>query len=216
MANTVTPVYTDNIAVVAAQVLARGSVASGTINTGGGGASMKFGAWLMLAVGRGGTTALTNGVDVLIRRIINNNAATAGGVHPDSGQRRLSSTVAANSTTVSSDSNSGQAVLTVASGTGFAADDVICIQDSGAGVTRLEFHRISKISGGTITLDRNLQFSHTAAQADTVRNKADVFAPIWLPPGSLYEVIFDYGDDAAGESVTIVGLAQSYDSDSIV
>lgn len=203
---TITPTWADNVSVVSAQVLARGSTVRGTLDL-----RSKFGAKLFVRVGRGGTAALTNGVDILVRALINN--GSAGGEHPGAVAAIRTGTNAANSTTVSSDSNSGQAVLTVASGTGFAADQIICIQDSGGGVTRLEFHRISKISGGTITLDRNLGYNHTSAQADTVRNQAHVNAPIWIPGGSLYEVIFDYGDDAAGDSVTVQALAQTFDSE---
>ena len=206
---------TDNVGVVAAQVLARGSTVSGTLDL-----RSKLGAWLYAKIGRGGTTALsggtTPGIDVLIRRVVNNNTATAGGVHPVGMPALLSSTAAASSTTcATSDSNSGQAALNVALITGFAAGDIICIQDSGGGVTRLEWHRVSKTAAGILTLDRNLQFTHTSAGADTVRNKADVFAPIWVPPGSLYEVCFDYGDDTAGDSATVQCLAQTLDSEQI-
>ena len=199
------PTWTDNVSVVSAQVLARGSTVRGTIDLRG-----KLGAYLHVSIGRGGTAALTNGVEVLVRRVLNNDGA--GGVHPGTWALLKSGTTAASSTTVSSDSDSGQAVLTVSSGTGFAAGDVICIQDSGGGVTRLEWARISKVSGGTLTLDRNLTYTHTSAQADTVRDNSDCFPPTWLDGGSLYEVIFDYGDDAAGDSVTVRAVAQTLDS----
>lgn len=197
--------YTDNVAVVAAANLARGSTARGTLDL-----RAKLGARLFVRIGRQGTTALTNGVDVLIRALLNNDAAQ--GAHPAGIPALLSSTVAASSTTVSTDSNSGQPLLTVASGTGFAAGDTISIVDASFTPTRLEFHRISKISGGAITLDRNLAASHTSVQGDRVINKADVFAPVWLDGGTLYECVFDYGDDAAGESVTVEARAQTLDS----
>lgn len=211
---TVNPVFTDAVSVVAAQVLARGSTVRNTIDL-----RQEFGAYLFVKIGRGGTTALTNGVDVLIRRLLNNDGASAGAAHPAGTPALLSSTTAATSTTVDADSNSGQATLNVASTTGFAAGDIICIQDSGGGVTRLEWQRISKITnpgaGGELVLDRNLTFTHTGAQADTVRSKADVFAPVWLPGGALWEVVFDYGDDSAGESVTVQALAQTWTEDTI-
>lgn len=200
------PTWSDNVSVVAAAVLARGSVARGTLDL-----RTKIGARLFLKLGRGGTAALTNGVNCLIRAILNNDSATPGGVHPVQ-MEYLSSTAAANSTTVNADSNSAQSALNVASITGFAAGDLVCIQDSGGGVTRLEWHRVSKTATGILTLDRNLQYTHTAAQADTVRNKSDVFSPIWIDGGSLYAVVFDYGDDAAGDSITVQALAQTYDS----
>lgn len=204
---TITPTWTDNVSVVSAQVMARAATpVRGTIDL-----RSKIGARLFIRIGRGGTAAITNGVNVLVRPVVNNGGA--GGTHPAASWSQITGTTAANSTTVSSTSNSGQNVLTVASGTGFAAGQIICIQDSGGGVTRLEFARISKISGGTITLDAPLNYTHTSAQADTVRNQADVFIAPFIEGGTLYEVIFDYGDDSAGDSVTIQCLAQTYDTD---
>lgn len=212
---TVTPTFTDNVSVIGAQVLARGSTVRGTIDL-----RTAFGAYLFPKIGRGGTTAISGGtlvgIKLQVRRLINNDTATAGGVHPVGAPALLSSVAAAAATTVSVDSASGQAALNVALITGFASEDIVCIQDSGAGVTRLEWHRVSKTAAGILTLDRSLQFSHTAVQADTVRNKADVFAPIWVPGGSLAEVIFDYGDATAGESATLICLAQTYASESVV
>lgn len=215
--STITPSYTDNVSVVAAAVLARGSLARGTLDL-----RTKIGAYLFVKMGRGGTTGLTNGVAILIRRVLNNNTATPGGAHPG-GVMLPSSYVACNgNTTVNG--TCGPAVtgyenelITVAV-TNFAVGDIICIQDADAGVTRLEFHRVAKLTihtGTGLTLDRWLQYAHTAAQADTVRNKADVFMPVWIEGGSLYEVIFDYADDAAGESVTVQCLAQTHDSNSV-
>lgn len=215
MTNTVTPTFTDNVSVVAAAVLARGSTARGTLDL-----RSKFGAYLFAKIGRGGTTGLTNGVDVLIRRMPNNGAAsTVGGKH-SVGVPLLSSIVACNgNTTISgSNANAGDVEIHTAAVTNFAAGDIICIQDADAGVTRLEWARVSKLtvaSGTGLTLDSPIAFTHTTAQADTVRNKADAFAPVWMAGGSTYEVIFDYGDDAAGESVTVQAVAQTYDSDSI-
>lgn len=202
-----TPVWTDNVSVIAAAVLARGSTTRGTLDL-----RAKFGARLFIRMGRGGTTGLTNGVDVLVRALVNNGAA--GGASPAAVIPLLSQTAAGASTTVAADSASGQAALNVALITGFAAGDLICVQDADAGVTRLEFHRISKTATGVLTLDRNLDYTHTAAQADTVRNKADAWTP-WLPGGALYEVVLDYGDDAAGDAVTVGVIAQTYDSDAV-
>jgi hypothetical protein len=202
------PAWNDYQTVVAAQVMARAATpVRGTLDL-----RSKYGAFIFIKIGRGGTTALTNGVDVLIRRVLNNGVAAVGGVHPI-GIPLLSSTAAAASKTVGADAAAGATSLTVSpDATSLAAGDIICIQDSGGGVTRLEWARISKISGSVLTLDAPLQFAHTLAQADTVRNKSDVFEPIWVDGGSLYSVIFDYGDDAAGDSVTIQAMAQIWDS----
>jgi hypothetical protein len=215
MTNTVTPTYTDNVSVVAATTLARGSIVRGTLDL-----RSKVGAYLFIKLARQGTTGLTNGIDVLVRRVLNNDAATPGGAHPG-GIALLSGIAACNGNTVVNgtcgpSSTGYEAELITLVTTNFAPGDLICIE--AADHSRLEFHRISKatIHAGTgLTLDRWLQYDHTAAQADTVRNKADAFAPLWVTGGALYEVVFDYGDDAAGESVTVQCKAQTYDSDTI-
>lgn len=203
----VTPVFTDGVSVISAQVLAWGNTLRGTIDL-----RTKFGAYLFARLGRGGANALTNGVDVLIRRVPSNDAA--GAQHPTA-PRFTSQTAAAVVTTVNADSAAGQAALNVANIGAIVAGDVICIQDGDAGVTRLEFTRVSKVAAGVLTMSRNLAFTHTQAQADTVRNKADVWEPVWCAGGSLWEVIFDYGDDAAGDSATVVAVAQTYDRDTV-
>jgi len=204
MATTTTPTWTDNVSVIAAATLARGSTARGTLDL-----RTKRGAYLFLAIGRGGTAALTNGVSVLVRRTLNND----GAIHPAPVAEFLSQTAAATATTVNSNSNSGQAALNVASSSGFAAGQIICVE--GASQARQEFHRVSKVAAGIITLDTNLKTTHTSAQADTVRNVADVWL-IWIDGGATFEGIFDYGDDTAGDSVSIVAEAQTYDSDGTV
>jgi hypothetical protein len=167
-----------------------------------------------IKVGRGGTAALTNGVAILLRPIINNGTATTGGREAAGIALQSGTTAADLSTTVNVTVNSGQKEVKTASITGFAVGDWLCIQDSGGGVTRLEFGRIAKLSvasGTGVTLDRNLAYQHTSAQADTVRNKSDVFVEQWLYGGALWEVVFDYADDAAGDSVTVVARARTLD-----
>lgn len=206
---TTIPAWSDNVGIVAAQVLARGATVRGTLDL-----RAKYGAYVFGKQGRGGTAALTNGVNFMLRRVLNNDTAAAGGVHPEM-FNFLSSVIAASSTTVNVDAALGAVEIKLAAITGLAVGDDLCIQDSGGGVTRLEWARIAKLtvaSGTGVTLDRPLQFAHTAAQADTVRNKADVFAPFWIDGGSLIEVVFDYADDAAGDSVTVSCLAQTLDS----
>lgn len=190
----------DGSAVISSQTLARGSVVVGTFAQ-----AAKLVTRLLIRIGRQGTTALTNGVDVIIRPSVNANAKA----HPQ-GPVFTSQTAAAVSTTVDTDSASGQKTLQVLSSTGFAAGDMILI---GGGTAREEWARISKVVGAShdLVLDRNLEFSHTAVQADTVRNKADVWTYDVTGPGT-HEVIVDYGDDSAGDSVTVEVLRQSDDS----
>ena len=203
---TATPVWTDNVSVIAAATLAAGSKTRGTIDL-----RAKFGAMLFLRLGRKGATAPASAIQAQIRRVLNNDGA--GGIHPGAPIPLAGSTTTGQSTTVSADSASGQNVLNVASVTNFAAGDVICIYDSG--FARLEFHRVSKVSGSTLVLDDNLGYSHTAAQADNVTRIADVFAPVWLNGGSLWEIVVDYGASATGSDYVVECRAQTYDSDTI-
>ena len=209
MSSTTTPVWTDNVSVVSAQVLARGSTVRGTLDL-----RSKYGAYIFGKVGRGGTTGLTNGCNFIVRRVLNNDTAAAGAIHPE-GFNFLSQSAGAVSTTVNVDASTGATELKLASIASIAVGDYLCIQDSGGGVTRLEWARVAKLtvaSGTGVTLDRGLHFAHTAAQADTVRTKADAFPAFWIDGGSLWEVVFDYADDAAGDSVTVHCAAQTLDS----
>jgi hypothetical protein len=194
--------------VVTAQVLARGNNVRGTIDL-----ANKVGAFLYPRIGRGGTTAVTNGIVVQVRAVPGLTGSTT--IHPVSNKSRQGGTTTAVSTTcATTDSNSGTQALNVALITGFSASDVICIQDSGGGVTRLEWAYVSKTATGVLTLDAPLQFTHTAVGADTVRNQSDVFSPIWLEGGRLYEVIFDYGRATTGDSMTVQAISDIYPSDS--
>ena len=74
---------------------------------------------------------------------------------------------------------------------------------------------MSKVSGSTLVLDDNLGFTHTAAQADNVTRIADVFPPVWLQGGTLWEVVVDYGAAGSGADYVVQVLGQVYDSDSI-
>jgi hypothetical protein len=194
-----TPSFTDYVSVVGAAVLARGSTTRGTIDL-----KSKHGARLFIDIGRGDTTALTNGVDVLIRALAND--GTNDLPHPGSIGPLLSSVAAAASTTVNSDSASGQAALNVASSAGWAAGDLACIQDAGGGVTRLEFQRVSKVAAGVLTLDRNLIFTHTGAGADTVRIVDVDEVPLAYLPGSATRVrVKAVGDLEIGRE-TVAGV----------
>jgi len=73
------------------------------------------------------------------------------------------------SSTVTTDSASGQKVLSTTTTTGFEVGELIEI---GYGTARYETGRIASISAGTsLTLESNLSFSHTSAQADTIKKQ---------------------------------------------
>lgn len=77
------------------------------------------------------------------------------------------------STTINVNSNSGQAVLSVADVTGFLAGHKIRINTGGA---REETAVISAVGATSLTLTGNLTYSHTSAQADTVYTYDESFS----------------------------------------
>jgi hypothetical protein len=70
------------------------------------------------------------------------------------------------STTVNSDSTAGTTTVNVASTTGFSVGEKVEI---GYGTARSESGRIASIGASTLVLEANLTYTHTAAQADTVK-----------------------------------------------
>lgn len=203
MAN-ITPVWTDTpVSVIASAAITRPNIATATLDL-----RTKFGAYLFCRHGRAGTTALTAGVQFRINRVLNNNATA----HPASlSPLGPGLTAAAASTTVNTDSASGQRDLKVAASGAIAIGDYVLI---GGGTAREEWARVARLISTTdLILDRNLTFTHTAAQADTVRNKADIYPPVWLPGGSVYEIIADYEASTTGDNNRVEVLAQTYDND---
>jgi hypothetical protein len=190
-----------------AAVVAKGAIARGTIDLRG-----KGGGKLFAAVGKGGTTALSAGALVGAFPLIDQGGGVLRKWSNTINKRQTNTTtVNGNTTCATSDSAANQNVLTVASVTGFAAGDTILIQDAGGGVTRAEFGVISKIVGSTLVLRENLEYAHTAAGADTVRNQADIFPMMELDGGDQIEVVLDYGAEATGDSLTVLFLFTSFD-----
>jgi hypothetical protein len=190
------------------QVIAKGALARGTLDL-----KTKFGAEFMVSIGKGGTAAFgVAGITIDFAKSIAESGPSTM-VHANSIQTRIGNSTTCNgNSTINADAAASAATISVASGSGFAAGDKICIQDSGGGVTRLEYNVISKISGTTITLRHLLQYAHTAAQADTVRNQADIFAPIWVNGGDIVEIVADFGAETTADSATVKIIATTYDS----
>lgn len=138
----------------------------------------KVGAYLYARIGRNAATALTRSGYLAVR------PTGKGGVNnPSTAYDRISSTGACVATTVASGGAAAATTVVLTSGTGFAANDVVCLQLAGA---RLEFVRVIDLTTNTLTLDQAFRTSHTAA--DTVTNGADVFDRMWLPGDEIYEV----------------------------
>ena len=203
------PSWTDaGAAVVSPVTLERGEVERETIDL-----RTKFGAYLFLGVGRGGTTALTNGVNVEVRRMLNN-----GGVLMPGSPHFTTITDTATAFAKQINNGAGYAVGTTAfatDGTGTpAADEDLCfwgktaVQSDGTTLPDLEFLRVSKFSSPTLTVDSPCKVAKIDNELFT--NKANCWS-VWCPGGCVYEVIFDYGDDAAGDAVAVVCHAQTFD-----
>lgn len=195
-----TPVFTDNVIVIPSTLLARAATpptVRGTIDLTG-----KYSARLFLYIGRTGVTALASPIDVLIRPTIGSDAIR----YPEPARRR-SSTVAPTSTTISGSTAVGATTLVLTAGTGFAADDIVCIEP---GLATEEWARISRVVTNTIYFDSALKQAH--ASGGVFINKADVWRE-HLPGGAMYEVVFDFGAAATGSDVRVLALAQTYDKD---
>jgi hypothetical protein len=158
----------------------------------------QWGAYLLVRLGRGGTAALTNGVDVVARRTAGNDAA----VYPAPLVALRSQTAAASGTTCAASGNpAGASSLTVASTTGFAAGDLVCVQDAATPTAATEWARVARVTSATVLLlDGPTKSAHNST-AHTVRNKADSWA-VWLDGGAVWEFVVDYGDDSAGDAIT--------------
>src|SRR5437016_1273405 len=144
-----TPTWSDNVPLAGTlatpQTLAHGNRVKGTLDLRG-----KYAGYLFLRLGRLGTNAPSSVIQVLIRRVGNNGAV----IHPGASVGLTGGNASGQATTVNADSSAGQIILNVASTLSFAAGDMLCIYDSG--FTRLEFARVSRVSGSTLILDDEL------------------------------------------------------------
>jgi len=217
-----TPVWTDAVVVVAPQKVTPGTggtgVIRGTIDL-----RAKFGARLFLKIGRLTTTALAAGINVYIRPVFNNGTAggmvgnIAGAIHPTTFNLQSQTGTTVCPTVATTNRNAGDKIITLSSSASMTEGDVICISDSGGTTfTRTEFNIITRVSGSDIYLVNGLEYAHTTAQADIVSRLADVFSPLMLAGGSLYEVIFDYTRSTTGGDVVVMAHAQTFDSHSSV
>lgn len=169
---------------------------------------------IFIGLGFGGSTDLTNGVDIRV------NAFEAGGVTPahpgvvaafrsdiDPGLCLINSgSIVAGNTSIAYDGATGRT---------FVAGDFLCFWDvttiptaSGSigGANGTEFLRQGKGATTPFLLERGLKYNH----AD---NSFIGLANCWtvdVGPGE-YEVIFDYLDDAAGEAVACYVSVDSWD-----
>jgi hypothetical protein len=203
------PSWTDTgTTVISPVALGRGNVKRNTLDL-----RDKFGAYLFLGLGRGGTTALTNGVNVEVRRMLNN-----GGILWPAAPHFAALSDAAAAYAKQINNAGGYPVDTAAfavDGTGTpAGDEDLCfwgktsVQSDGVALPDLEFLRVSKFSAATVTLDTGCKRAKIDDELFT--NRANCWL-VWCPGGCVYSVVFDYGDDSAGEAVAVVCYAQTFD-----
>lgn len=197
---TVTPTSPTFTAVEAAVVVASGS--AGTLRTLD--LKTKFGAWLLVRIGRRAATALTRSGYVSVRRSDNDAV-----VLPNTNRDCVSQTAAAQSNTVASGGSSGSDTVTLTSATGFAVGDTICLHSDDTSANRVEFARVVSISSNTLTVERNFRTSHNAN--DRVTSLADVFE-VWLPGGDIYEIRCI---NNSGQALVFVVDAIEYASDTV-
>lgn len=214
MSSTITQNWTDAVVVIAPTKLSSGGsgIARGTIDL-----RTKKGARLFLKLGRLTTTVLATAINIYVRPVLNGGATGTNlpFTHPTPPQfqSQIAVTVCP---TVATDAAIGAKTLVLSAGTSIVKGDTICISDSG-GTTfgRLEFKTVAKVATATLTLTEGLEYAHSSDQADIVSRLADVFSPVYLAGGSLYEVIFDYQVSGTSGDVVVLAHAQTYDSDTV-
>lgn len=162
-----------------------------------------FGAWWFPMIGRNAATALTRAAYWAARRSYNSSSTIR---LPQNNYDFLSSTAAVNATTVSSGGAAGATTMVLASGTGFAAQQVCLAQLAAA---RAEWFQIDNLTTATITIDDSAGFKVTHNASDVVTNGADCGA-IWLPGGDLWYLT---PVNNSGQTLIMAGYSETYVSD---
>jgi hypothetical protein len=208
--STITPNFTDTgTAAIAIATLALHANTSAVIDL-----RTKRGAWFFASVGRGGTTAHTAGMGLLIRRTGN-----AGVIEHPSAPMFVGDSATATRVTCTAagtPNNAGVTSITTATNTGIVAGDLLFIDDTGnVGIGNSEWARAAFVTSSTvILLDRPTQYAHNSTNAH-LSNHADVFSPVWMDGGCEVEVIFDYGASSTGDTDVVRCFYSTYDSDTV-
>ena len=177
----ITPDYTDDIEVIAGVILATETTTKATFDL-----STKHGGWLDLSAGRVDDTAFSAGDISFHVSPTWNSGATP---HASAGHSRSGAASTAADNVVATSASVGDTELILTSAAGFAAGDVIAIMDSTPSVTRLEFNRVVAVVSNALLLANPLQYAHTSGDADIVTSAADVYEPMWLAGGTIWNVV---------------------------
>ena len=201
------PSWTDNVAVQAPYGLLKGACLRTTFDL-----RQVFGAMLKIGVGRYATGNLNAGLDVIVRRVLNNDGAAHSYGAPVA--QFLGDTLYGNQL-VNNPSNYAAGVSSIAfdggAGTAFAHGDSLCFwgQTSIPGVSgALSFAgginmEILRCSAGTSTPfvpDSATKYAHNDNEYFTLANAWE----LWLPGGSTYALIFDAGGVTTASAVFAV------------
>jgi hypothetical protein len=165
--------------------------------------TVSFGAWLYCRIGRNVGTALTRYAYIGIRRSFNGSSTLR---HPANNYDFISSIAAANATTVSSGGAAGATTMVLASGTSYAANQMVLAQLAGA---RAEWFEIDNLTTATITIDDSAGFLISHSASDVVVNGADV-GSVWLPGGDIWRIT---PVNNSGQTVCMAVDAVRYASD---
>ena len=221
-----TPEWTDNVVVQAPWSIIKGAAlpaCSFDLRT-------KVGARLFWALGFGGLTGgspactdLTTGINILIRPILG--AGAAGTQHfaanaleyvsnTDPSYRILNGAISAGAVSGAFDGHQGKAIAARDKFFfwGLTAFPTTTAAIAPAGSSGCEVLTRTKDVTTTMHWDRPCSFAHAD---DEVLGLAET-GNIWLPGGTVYEIIVDYTTQAAGEAVAFMARAQTYDRDTSV
>lgn len=213
--STVTPVWTDNVTVLAAQVLAPNNIVRATLDL-----RTKAGAMVTAFVGRGGTGALSTGVRLEVRRTLNNDALKFPGAPVIARLSQIAAAIvkqinygagyAAGSTALVLDGTGTPAADEDYFQWGTASDPSGLSNGDSLGTT-WECLRAKSFATATITVEAT---KRAVSDNYYLTNKCDQWT-FWVPGGATYEVVYDYYDSGSPQNVAVGAYGQTYDSDSI-
>jgi hypothetical protein len=221
MSNILTPVWTDNVTVLAPYAVIKGE--SHRIVTGLD-LRAKFGAMLKIALACGGSTAITSGGGLYAKlyRTLNND-----GVNPMNAALYFSGVqTAVGKALINNASNYAAGIGSIAydgaAGTAFAAENQLCL----TGVVSIpvasglivpsenggtEWLNLSKGATTPCLFNTPTKYLHLDNEFITLGSAWDV----WLQGGAAYALVFDHLFDAAGEAMICAAYLQTYDSNLI-
>jgi hypothetical protein len=174
------------------------------------------GAELFLTIGTGGTTSLTNGVTAHIIPLFAGTSIPQLSTPLVSFQSRLTCGARQINLAAGYAAGSQSFVFDGSGGTGFAVGEkllfwgVNAIPIVGGLLATGATPEVLAVSKGTTTPVTTLEPCKFAKIDNEWFSQADCFGPVWVRGGGSVTVLFDYGDDSAGEAVLCMAHAKIY------